>query len=1076
MKYLVLLLFICQTLSGQTDRQRLKSVISALDPAWSFADIDIQSDYYDDILKLHHYYFLEEKNGLAVYPEVMSIHLDVKGNPVYQHIHAPTSLVLDKKADQSIAQEVLIGRYLALKGIGSRVIADPTEHRKEWRVASYTVDHLPGSRIQAEDCYYESVGRLERAVRLYTENLEPGQCTLAYLSAANGKLLYEKDLDLHCGLETVPLRHDNYLELVPSNTLPFSNSCYRVYPVPIESPYHGSRKLEFSPWLKASNASPLGWHSDGQYNYYSSEGNNVDAYEDMDGDNQPTGGDLARAYGGAALNFDFNYDTTNSPPLNKNASITNLFYWTNIMHDVWYQYGFNESAGNFQYNNFNKGGLDLDNVIAEGLDNINTSRNNANFSCPPDGYPGRLQMYVWQVPTWDTVQIESPVSLRLAAVHSAVSPSLLAPLSGDVVQVNDGSGYPLQGCNPYINGPQINGKIALLDRGICNLNTKITMAQNAGAMAMIICNVDDNPPSVMGGISSGVGIPVINISRTDGNLLKSYLGQQLKVTLWPSSAYKFQAGGKKFLFSRAAFGAKIPTSLNATLTSVIDQGGNIHDACNPIINNLAGQIALIEDGNCEVSYKAYQAQLAGAVAVVIGMNTSGYPYVLPAGSYGSLVSIPVICVAQADYQYLLNITPLSARLSNTIPQLIDADFDAGIVSHEYAHGISIRLTGGPNNNACLINAEQAGEGWSDYFALAMTMKQTDLAYQNRGIGTWPSAQGNSGVGIRPTPYNVDMSVDPATYGMLTDQIKISQPHGIGYVWCSMIWDMTWAMIKRYGFESDIYNSGSTAGNIKSFQLVMAGLKIQPCGPGFVDSRNAILKADTLLYNGANACLLWNIFARRGLGYSANQGSPNSRDDGIQAFDLPPFCSKMSETELFGSSTLDLDEILLDASAVNEGIQLNWSVFLTNRTERTVIKRWDESGSEIKIELKQGNSTSYLDQNVKAGETYHYQVLGYDDIGEWHKSNKATVGFGHQGEWQLSPNPAHDEILIFNRDLNNESVDIQLFDALQHPLSSSRFFIRTGDKIKINTSELAVGQYIILISDAAGVTVRLFVKI
>ncbi|MFN8331532.1 MAG: hypothetical protein U0T81_10000 [Saprospiraceae bacterium] len=61
MKYLVLLLFLCQTLSGQTDRQRLKSIISALDPAWSLADIYIQSDYYDDNLKLHHYYFLEEK-------------------------------------------------------------------------------------------------------------------------------------------------------------------------------------------------------------------------------------------------------------------------------------------------------------------------------------------------------------------------------------------------------------------------------------------------------------------------------------------------------------------------------------------------------------------------------------------------------------------------------------------------------------------------------------------------------------------------------------------------------------------------------------------------------------------------------------------------------------------------------------------------------------------------------------------------------------------------------------------------------------------------------------------------------
>jgi hypothetical protein len=46
----------------------------------------------------------------------------------------------------------------------------------------------------------------------------------------------------------------------------------------------------------------------------------------------------------------------------------------------------------------------------------------------------------------------------------------------------------------------------------------------------------------------------------------------------------------------------------------------------------------------------------------------------------------------------------------------DGDFDNGIIAHEYGHGISIRLSGG-TNNSILNNADQMGEGWSDWIAL-----------------------------------------------------------------------------------------------------------------------------------------------------------------------------------------------------------------------------------------------------------------------------------------------------------------------------------------------------------------------
>ena len=69
------------------------------------------------------------------------------------------------------------------------------------------------------------------------------------------------------------------------------------------------------------------------------------------------------------------------------GAVTNLFFWSNRYHDRLYQLGFNEAAGNFQQDNFGRGGLGNDFVRAEAQDFSGT--NNANFATPPDGIPGR---------------------------------------------------------------------------------------------------------------------------------------------------------------------------------------------------------------------------------------------------------------------------------------------------------------------------------------------------------------------------------------------------------------------------------------------------------------------------------------------------------------------------------------------------------------------------------------------------------------------------------------------------------------------------------------------------------------
>ncbi|HEX6128253.1 MAG TPA: M36 family metallopeptidase, partial [Candidatus Limnocylindria bacterium] len=79
------------------------------------------------------------------------------------------------------------------------------------------------------------------------------------------------------------------------------------------------------------------------------------------------------------------------------------------------------------------------------------------------------------------------------------------------------------------------------------------------------------------------------------------------------------------------------------------------------------------------------------------------------------------------------------------------------------------------------------------------------------------------------------------------------------------------------------------GNNLALQLVIDGMKFQPCSPGFVQGRNGILDADLALTGGDNQCLIWEAFAKRGLGFSAEQRSSKKTADGTAAFDLPPEC-------------------------------------------------------------------------------------------------------------------------------------------------------------------------------------------
>ncbi len=773
------------------------------------------------------------------------------------------------------------------------------------------------------------------------------------LDALTGVVLQKYNHVLHCNFEegfkytfNKSFEKKESIISIKQNALVVADSSYRVYAFPVESPNHGNRTLEVNPWDQAGDGGTLGWHYDGtNYSDYT-KGNNVDAYEDTNASNSPTGGNAARVYGEDNHEFDFTLDLNVDPLTQQDPIITNLFYWNNIMHDVMYQYGFDEPAGNFQEVNMGRGGSESDYVRAEAQDGSGT--NNANFSTPPDGSNPRMQMYLWDPVAGDSLDVNAPENIvgDYIMVLASFGGSLGSPVTGDVVEVDDGSGNPSLGCGTLINNGAINGNIALVDRGTCQFGTKCLNAQNAGAIAVIVCNNVSGNPITMGGGNDGnqVTIPAVMIREDDCATIRMELNNGLNVTMVESP--------------------------------------------NP-------------------------------------------------------------------------------------PPDLDSDLDNGVIVHEYGHGISNRLTGGPGNVGCLNNAEQMGEGWSDFFAIWLTTNVSDQHDDPRGMGTYLLGEPVDGDGIRPTPYSTSFSINPSTYGDITNTGLISQPHGIGYLWCTMIWDLNWALINAHGFDTDFYNSDGSAGNIIALQLVIDGLKGQPCDPGFEDGRDAILAADETNNSGANTDIIWNVFARRGLGYSASQGDPDSRTDGSEAFDLPPGVPSMTEEELFETAPLPVELIAFNAIANDKEkqIELYWNTASEANNKGFEIQRRSEERNDFEtIGWVEGAGESFAplnytfnDKDVVADQRYYYQLKQIDFDGTETYSNIVTASLsGLDTEVEVFPNPTSDIALIKLSDAFSGEINLKIFDAKGQLIDLQSFSSRGNAELEINFMNQADGVYFIKI--------------
>ena len=885
-----------------------------------------------------HVYLRQAYQGIGVYQGNIGLAIDKQGTVVAYWNHALVDI--GRRVNGSspvISASDAVMAVAAVHGLGAaagvQVIVAPTGSDQSQVLSGGNISQ---EEIKAKLVYFEDDNHVLRLCwDVDVLQMDGQHWWSARVDALNGRLVDENDWMLTCNwgnahdhgadcalLAEAPAPAPEPLMLYAA---PPPNS-YNVFPDPVESPNHGVRAIVSNPWVLA--ASPFGWHdTDGNAGpeFTITRGNNVHAQDDINGNN----GTGSSPDGTAALDFDFPLNLNQQPVGYLDAALTNLFFWNNRIHDVWYMYGFDEQSGNFQENNYGNGGAGSDYVFADGQDG--SGMNNANFGTPADGGNPRMQMFLWtgQGSSFFDVNAPSNIAGPYSVVEAGFGPGLsTTPLTGNVVLADDGSANPTEACNPLVNGAAINGNIAMVDRANCNFTVKVVNAQNAGAVACIVCNNVGGAPFAMGGADNSITIPSVMMSQADCNLLKAELGNGLNVT----------------------------------------------------------------------------------------MSNSG-------GAFNR-----------------------------------DGDFDNVIIAHEYGHGISNRLVGGPSNASCLTNAEQMGEGWSDFIGLVMTIEPGDAGGDVRGVGTYAISQPTSGGGIRPAPYTTSMALNPFTYGDISNTGAITRPHGIGFLWCNMLWEMTWLLIDNYGFDPDLVNG--TGGNNIAMALVTEGMKLTPCGPGMVDGRDAILAADQALYSGQHTCLIWQAFAKRGLGFSASQGSANNRSDGSEAFDLPPACN-----------SLPVEWMHISATAGSKDIAVNWTVAAEVDNAGFEVQRRAEYELEFAeigfVESNEGGKSEveygYLDAGVRPGIRYEYRLRQLDLNGASSMSETvaATIAAAAELEATVLPNPAGDRARLLLDGPIKAPVTVDLFNVLGQPVLHLELGVEAAKAgVELSLESVPAGHYVL----------------
>jgi len=398
---------------------------------------------------------------------------------------------------------------------------------------------------RAKKVFFEHKGKLVPAHYVEVETSEVDSVESKYfsyvVSAKDNSVLFKNDLTSHAD-------DYNYRVYADADGRPWDGPHGNVIPAPTGADPMAFLTADYltAPMVSLSHG-PIStgdaWLAE---DATETVGNNVSAYVDAIAPQGFSDGDFTAELT-SANTFDYSYSDAEAEYSfdNRKAAIVNLFYMNNYLHDDYYDHGFDEASGNAQVSNYGRGGEEGDALNVEVQDH--SGQDNANMSTPADGASPRMQMYLWDAtaatPGVDfgvTVTSHAEVGALLDIQFASFGPQVYE-LSGNIVRLDDGfaeteedgtENTTKDGCEPAINGADLMGNIAIIDRGACAFTEKVLHAQAEGAIAVLIANNNaGNTPAPMGGSDDAVTIPSMGLSYEDGVIIDELLAADGTVSI-----------------------------------------------------------------------------------------------------------------------------------------------------------------------------------------------------------------------------------------------------------------------------------------------------------------------------------------------------------------------------------------------------------------------------------------------------------------------------------------------------------------------------------------------------------------
>jgi extracellular elastinolytic metalloproteinase len=389
--------------------------------------------------------------------------------------------------------------------------------------------------------------------------------------------------------------------------------------------------------------------------------------------------------------------------------------------------------------------------------------------------------------------------------------------------------------------------------------------------------------------------------------------------------------------------------------------------------------------------------------------------------------------------------------------------DSTVVFHEYTHGLTNRLVGGPMNDSAL-EADQSGgmgEGWSDY--LACTINNIDV------VGAWVV---NNPGGIRQFRYDSNF---PDGFGDIGSG-RYDEVHNIGEIWCATLLEMN----RKIGKELTL-------------NLVLDSLRLAPANPSFIDMRDSMFAALEHMLTASNPMSpadydrakegMWAVFAKLGMGVGAKSNGPTL--SGVVGSHVVP-SSEEPGTTIHVEANPNLAIPDNDPSGVTSVLNISEEATVARLTVSLniqhsytgdlIVSLIAPDGKTAILSDRQGASAKNLDRTYSSQDTPALAALiGEQAMGSWTLkiADLAKIDRGTLVHWSLDISPS----LVVEPARGEATPAIAIPDKDPNGVSSTIAIQQSGKirglKVGVDITHTYIGDLKVELTSPAGTNVVLW---